>query len=449
MSSSPQQPFSLNRWIGRPPAARWDSGYAVFWPERAYSIRDFIPLGENVREVRQGIFFSSFDADGVPVRVIRGADIRSMRLDSGEAGLLSGRLTARQAVSVGDVLLNRIGRQKAACSVTASSGTIVCRDSVLIVKPVAPEAGAVIAAALNSSSVQRWLAGLSVGFGTSSLSVEELCDVPMPKLNAAQTAQVHHAVQDAAELAERAMQRIELVRGEVGVVLERAPVDAVHDHAMYVSDIERLRGWSWQDAQRAIALEKGQKFIKSLRPFGELVNLKSQRGNGLDGGASEGFLVNASAMQRDAYLALPDRVSAEVITTLALALSVVDSEALLVPAAGNILASPAVIPQAWFDEHGSKVSVSGAWVAVAGARYPRALAVILDHPFLVLQRQLSSSHSTVPHITREDIAELLVPDVPEESMARWEELIVRAHAELMESKQQINQVLASAEEWYK
>jgi hypothetical protein len=120
----------------------------------------------------------------------------------------------------------------------------------------------------------------------------------------------------------------------------------------------------------------------------------------------------------------------------------------LIPTVGDILAAPVVIPDEAYSDATVPLLVSMHWLPLVGLRYPRALAVVLDHPFLRLQRQFSAAFSTVPHLTRDDIAGLLIPTAAEDQWETWEQELRQAHSLFSAAAAQVKQVVTMVEEWY-
>jgi len=126
----------------------------------------------------------------------------------------------------------------------------------------------------------------------------------------------------------------------------------------------------------------------------------------------------------------------------------VDRECLLIPTAGDITASPVVISSERTTPGLLPVMVPIYWLPLVNLPQPRALALVLDHPFVRLQRQLAGAFSTVTHITRGDIANLLIPAVTEETWYQWEAELVRAHCLFIEADAKAKEAIAIAESWY-
>ena len=126
----------------------------------------------------------------------------------------------------------------------------------------------------------------------------------------------------------------------------------------------------------------------------------------------------------------------------------VDRECLLIPTAGDITASPVVIPSERTEPGLPPVMVPIYWLPLVNLPQPRALAVVLDHPFVRLQRQLAGAFSTVTHINREDIANLLIPAVTKETWRQWETELRDAHGVFIEADSKAKEAIALAESWY-
>jgi hypothetical protein len=123
-------------------------------------------------------------------------------------------------------------------------------------------------------------------------------------------------------------------------------------------------------------------------------------------------------------------------------------EALLVPLVGDVAAAPVVISNDLLAWAGGAVRVGLRWLPLTGFPQPRALAAVLDHPFIRLQRHLAATSSTVSHLVQEDVASLLVPAVAEEVWARWEARLGGAHTALFRAATVANQAIATAEGRY-
>ena len=75
--------------------------------------------------------------------------------------------------------------------------------------------------------------------------------------------------------------------------------------------------------------------------------------------------------------------------------------------------------------------------------------MVLDHPFVRLQRRLAGAFSTVTHITREDIENLLIPSPPEDTWRSWETDLRLAQDMFMAAADLVRRAVATVEEWYK
>jgi hypothetical protein len=88
------------------------------------------------------------------------------------------------------------------------------------------------------------------------------------------------------------------------------------------------------------------------------------------------------------------------------------------------------------------------WLPLQGLTFSRAIAVVLDHPFVRLQRQLAGAFSTVTHITRDDIGNLLIPAVSNEVWDQWEKDVSQAQSLVVEADAIAKAAIAIAEDWY-
>jgi hypothetical protein len=74
--------------------------------------------------------------------------------------------------------------------------------------------------------------------------------------------------------------------------------------------------------------------------------------------------------------------------------------------------------------------------------------MVLDQPFVRLQRQLAGAFSTVTHITRNDIADLLIPAVSDEVWDRWEAELRQAQRLFIDADAKAKEAITIAEGWY-
>jgi hypothetical protein len=126
----------------------------------------------------------------------------------------------------------------------------------------------------------------------------------------------------------------------------------------------------------------------------------------------------------------------------------VAAEALLIPLVGDVGAAPVVVGNDLLGWAGGAVRVGLRWLPLTGFPYLRALAAVLDHPFVRLQRQLAATFSTVSHVVPGDVASVLVPGVAEEVWARWEARLGEAHAAFFQAVAVANGAVATVEGWY-
>jgi hypothetical protein len=244
------------------------------------------------------------------------------------------------------------------------------------------------------------------------------------------------------------------VRGEVGAVLESAPVDTDPRIAVWFTKLADLDGWGWQELESYWLRERAQWSVRGLKPLNEVFPVSDFR---LQTIIPRGRfrVLNTEDLRPDWYLAIPDADCVDYdgatdpdVGPLAKRLFAIDQESLLIPTVGNITGEPVVVPCTKLQDAAAPLAVPIHWLPLAGLPYPRALAVVLDHPFLRLQRQLAGTFSTVTHITREEIEGLLLPLVSVSQWIAWEEQVRQGQGHLTEAEGIARQIVATVEEWY-
>lgn len=406
----------ITHWSKRPPATNWDPAQAMRWSTMAGGADRFVSLGTLLRNVRQGVFSGILETGDVAVRMLRVGDINPVLLGEGELHLLSDKLVQRHIASEGDVLVSRVGRLGQASCVTNASTPLVPRDSILAAAPVNSRWGAAIAAALSCDNTRRWMSDLVLGNRAASLTIDQLIEIPVPSPREFDFDSIHRLVDQAGLRMNEARKAVSQVRGEVGIELENAPTESLSQLTFWLDDIDALRAWAWQDVQRYSVRRKARRAVRGLQYISEAVSFAGHRASTEAVDRIPSFTIDAKDVRSDWYLALPEqqRAASEQATdelVLKRYFSVSD-EALLIPTVGDIAASPVVVPQETIVEGDSPLMVPTSWLPIVGLQHPRALAVLLDHPFVQLQRRLGGAFSTVPHITKEEIQELLIPTIP-------------------------------------
>lgn len=439
-------------WSLRPPGTRWDPLYALQGLVFAKGDNQFVSLGSLLRSIRQGVFSGIIETGDVSVRMLRIADINPILLGEGELHLLTDKLVMRHIASEGDVLVSRVGRLGLASCVTNASTPLVPRDSILVATPKDTRWGAAIAAALSCNSARGWMSDLMRGNHAASLTIEQLNEVPIPSPLQFDFDSVHRLVEQAGLLMNEARKAVSLVRGEVGIELENAPTKSLSQLTFWLEDIAALRAWSWQDVERYSVRRKARGAIRGLQYLSEAVSFAEHRASTENLERIPSFTIDANDVRTDWYLALPKQQKsvgeqANTEHVLKRYFSVTE-EALLIPTVGDITASPVVVPQESIDGANSPLMVPTSWLPIVGLEHPRAVAVVLDHPFVRLQRRLGGAFSTVPHITREEIRELLIPALPTALLDSWESRMRVAHNQFMHSVELCEQAIKTVEEWY-
>jgi hypothetical protein len=448
-------PIVMNRkntlWSLRPSGSNWDPAQAVRWSAVVGRDRGFVPLGTLLQDARQGVFSGSLDGGDVTVRAVRVSDIHPLLVGGGESRRMSDKLARRHIAAEGDVLVARMGRLGQASCVTNGSSLIVPRDSVLVAIPKRSQWGPAIAAALSTRHVRSWLAELFMGSRAASLTLEQLGEIPVPDPHEFDFAAVGELIDRAGQLMSDARLQVEHVRGEVGIVLEDAPTEALSQLTFWVEDIDTLRAWSWQDVERYSVRRTGRLRVRSLQRLADAVDLPGHRAKTQVLTQKPNFTIDSDHLREDWYLALPVRRAGEgsaELSPLGKRYFAIETEALLVPTVGNITAAPVVVPRSVIDDAQQPLMVSISWLPLIGLSYLRSLAVVLDHPFLQLQRRLGSAFSTVAHITRDEVETLLVPTIATETLDRWESLLRAAQDQFIEAECLARRAVETVEEWY-
>jgi hypothetical protein len=221
-----------------------------------------------------------------------------------------------------------------------------------------------------------------------------------------------------------------------------------------MAKIAALSGWGWQDVERHWLRDRAVWQVQRLRPLREVVDLG--RGQPSTVAAAEGrHVLSTDDLRPDWLLVLP-RPGAEAAASPALTdepagsqrFFAVDGECLLIPTVGDISGAPVVVPEAVIRGSEGLLMVPVRWLPVGGLAFPRALAIILDHPFVRLQRRLAGAYSTVTHITREEIGDLLVPDPPAAKWQAWEADLRQAQEQFIAAAVTARKAIDLVEAWY-
>jgi len=442
------------RWRQRPAGSTWDPGLAVREWARARDHGRLVPLGSLLSQVRQGIFAGSFGRGDLSVRTIRVSDLHPLLIGDGEVRELAVGSVRRHLAVDGDVLVARVGGLGQVGCVTQATESLVPREGILVARPMNKKWGPAIAAALCTEHSRERLSGLLVGSRSASLTIERLSDIPVPSPRHFDFAQVSNLVDAAGELVKAGCEILDRVRGHIGMVLEGAPTEPTRHPFTWVAEPAWLQGWGWSDVQRYLLISRLRLRAGSLIRLGDAIDLDAYRAKTID--VSAGIRgMESDDLRPDWYLGLPTSKPAMANESDEMPSRAtpkrffeVDRECLLVPTAGDITASPVVIPSERTVRGHPPVMVPIYWLPLVNLPHPRALAVVLDHPFVRLQRQLAGAFSKVTHINREDIANLLMPAVTEEIWNQWETELRGAHRLFIEANAKTKEAITIAERWY-
>ena len=432
----------------------WDPVAVVRWHRATSRNGTLVALGTLLRGLRQGVVAASLDLGDVAIETARVTDVQQIIPGEGERRLVSPSVLRRHVVETGDVLMPRVGRHGHACCVVSEAMPIVPREGLFVARPKQREWGPAIAAALCTSTVKQWLGQLPTTGRTTTLTKAQLCEIPVPSPAHFDFGQITARVDQASALAREGRKRLDHVRGEVGLWLERAPVGDLPEDSLWLSDPDVLQGWGWRDVQRYWLRNQAQWQVRGLKQLDNVIDMGSHRSKTVVGN-QPALVWETGAIRSDWLLALPEppnhaesTLSPDRAVSATQRFFAIDRECLLIPTVGDIVAPPVVVPQDVFNGAAVPLVVPIHWLPLVGLRYPRALAVVLDHPFVRLQRQLGGAFSTVPHLTREDIATLLIPGASEAQWGVWEQELRQAHSLFSTAISQVKQTIAIVEEWY-
>jgi hypothetical protein len=326
----------------------------------------------------------------------------------------------------------------------------------LVLRPHRPNWGPVLAAVLSTNAVGQYVRGAAAATGPPTLTVNLLQELPVPALDSEEAQVVAHLVTEADTLAQEGERVLDLVRQEVDLVLEGTPSEPPTGSTCWLEPYRiPLRGWAWGNAclGRLQAQVRSRCKTARLRSLADLLGGEPSRQPTAEV-ANAVVIIDKGFVRPDWFLAVPPPGPLPSSPASAAGwgqgplMQKLQEEALLVPLVGDVTAPPVVIGNDLLAWAGGTVQVGLRWLPVTRFRYTRALGVVLDHPFVGLQRQLAGTGSTVTHLAQEDVAAVLVPDVVEEVWARWEARLVEAHTTLFRAAAVANQAIATAEGWY-
>jgi len=438
-------------WSSRPPAWSWDPAASLSWHFAAGREDRFVPLDSLLREFRQGVFSAGVGSGNITVQAMRVADIHPMIPGTGEMCYVTATTLDRHILKPGDVLVARVGRHGQACCVSADTVPMIAREGIFVLRPMRPEWGPAIAAALCSRATKSWLLGR--GRGGLTLTRDDLADIPVPVPKRFDFGTVAGLMAEAGSLAKQGYEILDAIRGAIGRLLEGMPTGVPHRH-LWIHDPGVLDGWCWRDVERYWLRDRAQWQVRGLQPFQTVLDLKASQAKTVVAG-SQAPVLESDDVRPDWYLALPKALptdgdySSRPAGSMAVnRFYAIRRQSLLIRSAGDVVTQPVVISDDTLDQIGGLLLVPIHWLPLQGLHTPRLLAVILDHPFVRLQRHLGSAFSTIPHLTRGDIAELLIPVLPDAKAQEWEEELHHAQSLFIEADRGAKQAIAIAEEWY-
>jgi hypothetical protein len=442
----------LMQWYQRPSGSDWDPEIAVRSPAAERDGDRFVSLEALLARIGQGIAVSSAARGDVAVRLIGVSDMHPLLIGDGEVGYMDVSSIRRHLAIDGDVLISRVGRIGQVGCVTHATESLVPRAGLLVARPLRKRWGPAMAAALCTDHSRELLKGMMAGGRSASLTIEQLSAIPVPSPRHFDYHQVDELVDAAGELVRAGCEVLDRVRGEISMRLEGAPIELSKRAFTWVAEPAWLAGWGWSDVERYLLATRLRFQAGTLVQLGEMIDLGAHRASTVDAvGGARGL--DSNEVRPDWYLALPTTKPANggnepSTRTTPMRHFEVDRECLLIPTVGDVTGAPVVIPEELAGSDRMPVAVPTYWLPLVKLAWPRALAAVLDHPFVRLQRQLAAAFSTVTHITREDIADLLIPVVSNDLWDRWETDLRQAHRNFIDADAKAKQAIAIAEGWY-
>ena len=441
-------------WRQAPSDALWDPATAVRSTAGDSAESRFVPFDSLLSDLRQGVAAASLGRGDFRVRTVRVSDVWPLILGAGETRELHSRAVQRNLLFPGDVVVSRVGRLGQASCVTKSADALVAREGVLVARPLQKEWGPALAAALCTDHVRDRLNKTRGTARSAILTKEELGEVLVPSPNHFDFKEIASLLEAAGKLVAEGYETLESVREQIDRSLEGAPTEPLQQQFAWMTDPTWLPGWGWTDVQRELLVTRTRLPETSLIRLDEIMHRRGEQ-------AKTVFVETpVPALRRDDirsdwYLAIPAPWPEPPISdpvqkprSDSRREFLVTRECLLIPTVGDIAAPPVVIPGKQLRQSGSQLRVAVSWLPLQGLEFPRAIAVLLDHPFLRLQRRLAAAFSTVTHLTREDIFELRVPDLFENAWNGWEIELEEAHDLFIEAGSKARLAVAIIERWY-
>jgi hypothetical protein len=439
-------------WTSASPA-RWDPlhlSQATWLP----SGKSWKRLGDYLVQARQGVSTRLTPEGDAPANLLRSADVFPVLQGRGTPCTVDRQVLQRHLLAPGDVLIPRVGGDVRACCIGRRQRPLFPSSETLVLRPSRQDWGPALAALLSTSAADSYVHTGTVGTGPPTLTVGLLQNMPVPDLDAEVAQVVARLAVEMEPLAQEGERRLDLVRQEVELLLEGAPGAPFPGRTCWVETLRIPGGWSWGEVcvERMQAEARRRCKATRLRPLAEL--LGKEPGRQPTAEAAGGVVIDRQFLRPDWYLAVPPRQDTGTVSPPTTAgggqgplLQKLQEEALLVPLVGDVAAPPVLITKDLLAGAGGVVQVGLRWLPVTGFRYPRALAVVLDHPFVRAQRQRAATGSTVSHLAQEDVGRVLVPAVDDVVWARWEGQVAAAHSFLVRAAQAANLMVLTAERW--
>lgn len=432
-------------WQSMPSAESWSAADMVQQGTLCFETKGFVLLGGLCESIQQGVSARTIKDGELQVGFLRSADIAPPSEAVGNITAVADKL-AKRLLRPGDVLMPRVGATGRADYVGSVSRPLLAGQELMTLRLKNPQYAPLIAAALSSKNVKAQITGLMAGSTIPTLTRDAIGRILVPD---PQQPKAYHLLEELkaskASIAE-AESALATTRANVDRIFENAPSDISADNFQWVTTHRMPPDWGWQNVLHHSVIKDGQNRLQAVARLGELPHLNLQRGGFLKAPAQLKRL-STSGFRTQWHLALLESVENESGAQTKAGL-VLDRKALLVPMVGNIESAPIVIDEDLIEQASGAIVVPVHWGVITDFDWLRSLAVVLDHPFVRLQRRLAGVASTVPHLPIEALKDLILPAVAASQWAQWETTMETIHSKLFSAAGVYATVSDGIEAWY-
>ncbi len=414
-------------WEKTPTCVSWIPFDAIQRMHREGSHGSMVPMETLCKSVQQGVSLHVVKQGDLQVGLVRSAHLAPPSLVSGELVLVSRKLT-RRLLLPGDVLIPRVGGGGRADYVGNEASPLLPTQELMAIRLKNPRHAPLIAAALSSEPVRRQMQGVAAGSTIPTLTRNAILQLQVPDPETRKARTLLEMLTHVRESVVRGELELAGIRAEVDRFLENVPAQVTRDGWRWVKPHALPPDWGWQNTVHQFVLKEAQRCLHRTLPLDRLPGLNIQRGGDLK--ALSGLKrLNPGGFRANWYLALADSIEMEPEFGSKPGV-LLDGKALLLPMVGGIEGAPIYIGGDLIKQVGGTVVAPSHWGVLTHFAWLRSLAVVLDHPFIRLQRRLAGVSSTVSHVPMELLKELLLPAVPENQWRHWEMSLESIHDQL-------------------